>query len=148
LISEIGFEKCCASTRGTPHSGNQFVNFGLTKKHKLLNSLDFSHVFEKSDFKVSTSSSLILAKLTTNSYPRLGLVVSKKNVGCAVARNRVKRLCREVFRLRSSRLPKMDIVVLAKSGITQLENGQIIEMFNSLFDQLTARIEQKDSARR
>jgi ribonuclease P protein component len=118
------------------------VNFGLTKNHKLLSSLDFSQVFEKSDFKVSTSSSLILAKLTTNSYPRLGLVVSKKNVGCAVARNRVKRLCRETFRLRSANLPKMDVVVLAKTGINQLENRQIIEMFNGLFDQLTIKVEQ------
>ncbi len=108
--------------------------------------MDFSQVFDKSDFKVSTSSSLILAKLTTNSYPRLGLVVSKKNVGCAVARNRVKRLCRETFRLRSSNLPKMDIVVLAKNGISQLENRQIIEMFNSLFDQLTVKIEQRNPA--
>jgi ribonuclease P protein component len=122
------------------------VNSSLTKKHKLLSSLDFSQVFDKSDFKVSTSSSLILAKLTTNSYPRLGLVVSKKNVGCAVARNRVKRLCRETFRLRSAKLPKMDVVVLAKNGISQLENRQIIEMFNNLFDQLTVKIEQRNPA--
>ena len=115
------------------------MSLSLTKQHKLLNSADFSQVFEKTDFKVSTSSSLILAKLTTNSYPRLGLVVSKKNVGCAVARNRIKRLCRETFRLRSSSLPKMDIVVLAKSGISRLENRQIIEMFNNLFDQLQAK---------
>ena len=115
------------------------MSLSLTKQHKLLNSADFSQVFEKTDFKVSTSSSLILAKLTTNSYPRLGLVVSKKNVGCTVARNRIKRLCRETFRLRSSSLPKMDIVVLAKSGISRLENRQIIEMFNNLFDQLQAK---------
>lgn len=115
------------------------MDCSLTKKHKLLNSQDFSQVFEKSEFKVSTSSSLILAKLTTNSYPRLGLVVSKKNVGCAVARNRVKRLCRETFRLRSSGLPKMDMVVLARSGISQLENSQIVEMFNGLFDRLAAK---------
>jgi ribonuclease P protein component len=108
--------------------------------------MDFSQVFEKSDFKVSTPSSLVLAKLTTNSYPRLGLVVSKKNVGCAVARNRIKRLCRETFRLRSAGLPKMDIVVLAKNGISRLENKQIVEMLNKLFDQLNARIEQRNRA--
>ena len=122
------------------------MNFSLTKEHKLLNSLDFSQVFEKTDFKVSTSSSLVLAKLTTNSYPRLGLVVSKKNVGCAVARNRIKRLCREAFRLRSALLPKMDVVILAKNGISRLENKQIIDMLNSLFDQLSAKIEHRKLA--
>jgi ribonuclease P protein component len=119
------------------------VSFSLTKQHKLLSSADFARVFERSDFKVSTSSSLILAKLTTNSYPRLGLVVSKKNVGCAVARNRIKRLCRETFRLRSANLPKMDMVVLARKGISPLENRQIIEMFNSLFDQLKAKVDHR-----
>ena len=122
------------------------MNCSLTKEHKLLNSLDFSQVFEKSDFKVSTPSSLILARLTANSYPRLGLVVSKKNVGCAVARNRIKRLCREAFRLRSANLPKMDIVVLAKNGLSELENRQIIEMLNSLFDQLITKIEYRNPA--
>ena len=121
--------------------GNPFVNFSLTKEHKLLNSLDFSQVFEKSDFKVSTSSSLILVKLTTNCYPRLGLVISKKNVGCAVARNRIKRLCRETFRLRSAQLPKMDVVVLAKNGISRLDNKKVVEMLNGLFDQVSAKIE-------
>lgn len=122
------------------------MNFRLTKEHKLLNSLDFSQVFEKTEFKVSTSSLLILAKLTANSYPRLGLVVSKKNVGCAVARNRIKRICRETFRLRSANLPKMDVVCLAKNGISRLENRQIAEMLDSLFDQLKSRIERKNLA--
>ena len=122
------------------------MNFSLTKEHKLLNSLDFSQVFEKTDFKVSTSSSLVLAKLTANSHPRLGLVVSKKNVGCAVARNRIKRICRETFRLRSAGLPKIDVVILARNGISQLENKQIVEMLNSLFDQLSTKIEHRKLA--
>ena len=128
---------------------SQWKGFAPVNISELENSYQLELIapgFEKSDFKVSTSSSLILAKLTTNSYPRLGLVVSKKNVGCAVARNRVKRLCRETFRLRSSNLPKMDVVVLAKNGISQLENRQIIEMFNVLFDQLTVKIEQRNLA--
>jgi ribonuclease P protein component len=122
------------------------VNFSLTKNHRLLNSPDFSRVFEKTEFKVSTTSSLVLAKLTTNAYPRLGLVISKKNVGCAVERNRIKRLCREAFRLRSALLPKMDVVILAKKGISRLENRQIIEMLNSLFDQLSAKIDHRNLA--
>lgn len=52
--------------------------------------------------------------------PRLGLVVSRA-VGSAVRRNRVKRLCRECFRLTSGMLPPgVDLVVIARPGAPEL----------------------------
>ena len=51
---------------------------------------------------------------------RLGLVVTKK-VGSAVARNRVKRVCRECFRLTPGFVPPgVDLIVIARHGAPAL----------------------------
>lgn len=51
---------------------------------------------------------------------RLGIVVTKK-IGNAVARARVKRLCRECFRLWPELLPDgVDLVVIARDGAPEL----------------------------
>lgn len=51
---------------------------------------------------------------------RLGIVVTKK-IGNAVARNRVKRVCRECFRQWPGFVPDgIDLVVIAKEGAPEL----------------------------
>jgi ribonuclease P protein component len=52
---------------------------------------------------------------------RLGIVVTKRS-GNAVVRNRIKRLCRECFRLAPTMLPTLgvDFVVIAKGGAGEL----------------------------
>jgi ribonuclease P protein component len=55
---------------------------------------------------------------------RLGIVVSRK-IGHAAARNRVKRLCRECFRLMPNLLPDgLDLVVIARHGADSLVLAQ------------------------
>jgi ribonuclease P protein component len=56
---------------------------------------------------------------------RLGVVVSRA-VGTAVQRNRVKRLCRECFRLWPELLPAgVDLIVIARRGADRLSLSQV-----------------------
>jgi len=50
------------------------------------------------------------------SHARLGLAIATKTFGSAVARNRIKRIARESFRLNQHILPPLDITVAARAG--------------------------------
>jgi ribonuclease P protein component len=49
-------------------------------------------------------------------YPRLGLSIATRTFGTAVARNRIKRLARESFRLNQHSLPPVDVTIFAKDA--------------------------------
>lgn len=48
--------------------------------------------------------------------PRLGLAIATRTFGTAVARNRIKRLTRESFRLNQHDLPPVDVTVSARDA--------------------------------
>ncbi|HEX3948830.1 MAG TPA: ribonuclease P protein component [Steroidobacteraceae bacterium] len=49
-------------------------------------------------------------------YPRLGLSIATRTFRTAVARNRIKRLARESFRLNQHSLPPVDVTVSAREA--------------------------------
>jgi len=49
-------------------------------------------------------------------HPRLGLAIATRTFGSAVARNRIKRLARESFRLNQHALPAVDVTVSARDA--------------------------------
>lgn len=79
---------------------------------------------------------LLLASANNLDHPRLGFVLAKKQIKLAVQRNRVKRLVRESYRLHLQQIPALDFVVLARSGIADLDNEQIREMIDVLWFKL------------
>jgi ribonuclease P protein component len=58
-------------------------------------------------------------------YPRLGLSIATRTFGTAVARNRIKRLTRESFRLNQYSLPSVDVTVSARSAARTANAGDL-----------------------
>jgi ribonuclease P protein component len=53
----------------------------------------------------------VTATLNQSGTPRLGLAVAVRAAGGAVARNRIRRIIRESFRLHQREIPAVDLVV-------------------------------------
>jgi ribonuclease P protein component len=63
---------------------------------------------------------LVAPQPAEHALPRLGIVAAR-SIGGAVARNRVKRLCRECFRTSPGLLPNgVDLIVIARAGVHEL----------------------------
>ncbi len=68
---------------------------------------------------------LLVAPREQDGPSRLGVVTTRK-LGGAVVRNRIKRLCRESFRLQPALVPAgVDLVVIARSGAEKLGLEQV-----------------------
>ena len=87
------------------------------KKFKLLSlkmRRDFRRVYVKGQKKY-TADLIIYTLLNYSKQTRVGISVSKK-VGCAVKRNRARRIIKEAFRILKLNISR-DIVVVAKPSI-------------------------------
>ena len=69
-------------------------------------------------------------------HPRLGLAISRKVARTAVARNRIKRVIRESYRLRQTRLGSLDIVVLGRAGVASQSKKMLHDELENLWKEL------------
>jgi ribonuclease P protein component len=113
------------------------MEHGFSRNQRILAAADYKRVFDQPAWRFSTKHVLLLARPGEQSASRLGLVVSKKNAGCSVKRNRVKRLCREAFRLHGKDFATIDLILLARPGISDLDNPAITTAISSLLDKLS-----------
>lgn len=79
------------------------------------------------------------------SGPRLGLAISKKNAKRAVDRNRIKRLIRESFRQNRSKLPAIDLVIMAKPVTKNADNQQIFQSLEQHWHKLAQKFHKRNS---
>lgn len=114
--------------------------FGFPKTSRLLNAADYKAVFSNAQFKVSSRHFLVLAIRNSRSSARLGLVIAKKNVALAVQRNRIKRHLRNTFRHNRELLDKLDLVVLARKDADKLDNKELVDTIDSLWQDLHGKM--------
>lgn len=112
------------------------MSHSFAKSQRILSAAEFKPVFNEPGWRYSNKHILLLARSNALPQSRLGLVVSKKNAGCAVKRNRVKRLCREAFRLHPKDFATIDIVLLARPGISNLDNRAITNAVLGVLEKL------------
>ena len=98
-----------------PTAGKQAGNRRFPKRDRLLSAAEFMVVFSEKR-SVADGCTIVYARPNGRGYSRLGLSIGRK-FGNAVARNRLRRLCREVFRCHRDQLPQgWDFVIVPQSA--------------------------------
>jgi ribonuclease P protein component len=128
------------------------VTYKFNRESRLLTPGHFQAVFSKPIRFGSRHFTLLVTQKVTQSTSnpsielkdsssnnRLGLAIAKKRVKLAVQRNRIKRQVRESFRLNQHNLPAIDIVVMVKSGIDQLDNKAINQELEKIWRKIIQR---------
>ncbi|MBO9491276.1 ribonuclease P protein component [Endozoicomonas sp. G2_1] len=110
----------------------------FNRESRLLTPGHFKQVFTHPT-RFSSKHFTVLITANPQQQNRLGLAIAKKRVKLAVQRNRIKRLTRESFRLNQHRLPAIDLVVMVKSGIDELENKDINHQLNGIWRKIIQR---------
>ena len=116
----------------------QAISFTYPRESRLLTPRNFSYVFEQA-IPATSKNITILARHNNLDHPRLGVTIPKKKVKLAVNRNRIKRCIRENFRLCAHKLPNVDIIVIGKHGINELDNSQLNILLESLWQRISKK---------
>lgn len=110
------------------------------KNKRLLKSSDYKEVFDNNSVRVAHPNLLILSEPNGTETSRLGLVIGKKNVPTAVARNKIKRVVRETFRL--TELPvAVDLVFLARKDLGKLSSTELATLITQSWGRLITRLD-------
>ena len=125
--------------------GSNSADASFGKSSRLLNAADYSQVFDGCEARASHKHLLLLARKNDGPGHRLGLVIAKKNVRLAVQRNRVKRIAREFFRQLPEGDPPMDVVLLARRGLDQLDNAELSSILRRQWQKLLRHKPEPDS---
>lgn len=111
---------------------------GFSRPKHLVKTDDISSVFSFNN-RFTSEHFQVLAKPGTQGFGRLAVIVSKKTARLATRRNYVKRVAREVFRIRQHELSGLDIVVRVRKAFSGAEYATILPELQALFGRARQR---------
>ena len=116
----------------------KFKSASFKKSERLLLKAEFSAVFKSPTGRFSANPLRMLYKKNNLGLSRIGIVVPKKVVRLATARNRQRRLIKEQFRQAKECLPNVDIVLLLNRKVDEKE---LMQSCDRIWNFLTFDIE-------
>ena len=113
--------------------------YKLPKQAKLIKADDFSSVF---NFRKRIASTHFVMHYQPNLHlrPRIGLVVSKKVAKLAVSRNYIRRVLRELFRLKQHEIAHVDLILRVQKKFTKSDFIEITQEFDMLISKLNQKV--------
>ena len=132
---EHGFRKRMATRSGRRvlsnrrAKGRKRLSHWFMKFYSLTRNKDFNRVYKRG-LRFSSKNFVLYLLKNKYRYARLGISASKK-VGCAVSRNRVRRIVKEAFVNMESQIT-MDIVVVAKPSSVSLKMPDVVLEINGV----------------
>ena len=89
--------------------------YGLEPGKRLHQPAEFREL-RRSGQRLADAYFSLSVRANRKTHPRLGLAIATRCAGSAVARNLIKRITRESFRLNQQALPPVDVTVAARDG--------------------------------
>ena len=133
LPKGAGLSSSPAVPRGVPDlAPDSTSGFRFPRAARLTRPSEYRRVFSQG--QRSHSRYFILIAKAGGERARLGLAVGRKASPRAVARNRIKRTAREVFR--HTVLPPMDLVVVARNGCGRIDTDALRKDFLAALERL------------
>lgn len=106
---------------------------GFPRAARLTRSRDFERVLRRPDLRLKAGPLRLSAVFTRMHCARLGLVVGRKAINRAPARNRVKRIIREHFRRQRRALNGIDTVIRVLGPVARADlHRQLDRLFADL----------------
>jgi len=121
------------------------VDARFGRDRRLRSQDEFKQVFDARQ-RVGQSGLTFLYRPNELGRPRLGLAIAKKQIRRAHERNRIKRIAREVFRVRAQFLPPVDLVLMARTEVEKLDNDRLRENLDKMLDRVVQRFSADQSA--